>query len=152
MVDTIGVLVIEDTNLASSGGAVTGAPCLLSSIEFFDDIRPNEVKNGLFLIHEDGSAEDALFIVLVELLSFRILPAIGPKPLIRFQQFAASEFHGKADKIKDIAALDRFDFRMEGEVRDGEIIEHKTGVELVKIDLWNTRIGEAVANFGMGKD
>ena len=46
VIRTIGVGVVEDSNLSPTGRAVTGAACLLASVHLFYGVGPDKVEDG----------------------------------------------------------------------------------------------------------
>ncbi len=56
---------VQDPNLAQTGGTVTDTTSFLASIEFLNYICPNEVEVSLIIRYRDRIAEHVLLIVLV---------------------------------------------------------------------------------------
>jgi hypothetical protein len=63
--DAIGVCFCQDPYLAGSGGTVTYAACLLSSVNSFDVVRPYKVEDSISFLWCNGEAEHSLCMILV---------------------------------------------------------------------------------------
>ena len=83
MVDTVGIGVIQDSDLACSYRSITCASRFLLFVEFFHHIRPDLVEDRSFIGDWDRVAKNSLRIILVKLHEFRFLPNI---PIVIFKE------------------------------------------------------------------
>ncbi len=90
LVHTVGVGLIEDTDLAAMGGTITGTASLLTFVQFLDYIGPHEVEDGSCRSDCNWSPKQTLVFALIKHGVFRLLPFT---PFQSLDQFAACEMH-----------------------------------------------------------
>jgi hypothetical protein len=93
---------VEDLDRTRSGGPITDAMCLLSTVSRLDAVGPNKVKNGGVILHSDGVAEHMLFVILVQLEVLRSLPVF---PVGLSKETAPGESHDLGCVVENVARL-----------------------------------------------
>ncbi len=90
LVHTVGVCVIKDTDLAATGGTITGTASLLTFVQFLNYVGPHKVEDGGCRSDCDWSPKHTLVFILIKHGVFRSLPFT---PFQSLDQFAVCEMH-----------------------------------------------------------
>ncbi len=70
LVDAISICFVKDLDGTRSSGSIADAMCLFLTIECFDAVSPDKMKDCVVLLHRDGITEHLLFVILVQLEEF----------------------------------------------------------------------------------
>jgi hypothetical protein len=99
LVDAVGICFVEYLDRSRLTGAVADASCLFTAIECLDVISPHKVEHCVVLFHGDGFAEHHLFVILIQLKIFQVLP-FGSVVLL--EEVAAGESHDSCHIVMDV--------------------------------------------------
>ena len=99
LVNAVCIGFVEDLDVTRTGGAVTHAPSLLSTVGCLDCVRPDKMEYCVVGMGLPWAAKHALFVVLVQLEIFGCVPFV---PIVEFEEFAASELHGSGCVVEHL--------------------------------------------------
>ena len=100
LVITVSVSLIQNFNGAGTRGSIADTTRLFAAIERFNTIGPHQVEDGVIFVNLNRGTKHALYILLVKLKEFRLLPVVL---VILLQEFSLCETHHAWDVLTNIA-------------------------------------------------